>query len=329
MSYFEVIDSEIKAYLLGTIVFNIKKHDDNEIIVQFGNTNGFPSLIKKELKKFTSEIERDSFIITSDDIINDINKHFDLNKINIEDFLKNNKREYSIEFLKAFYEKYGNINNDSNINVKCNITAYSKSSLEIFANFFNIPHKFTKIFNLEQLIYTNVNIIDLLGIIYKNKNIYIKDVLYDEFLDLLNNERTVLKYMKITKDAITPTKANFSDVGYDLSIIGITKEFNSKTKLYNTGIKLDIPIGYYIEIVPRSSISKSGYMLANSIGIIDCSYKGELFVALTKIDEQSADIEFPFKCCQLIMKKQIFPDMIEVDELEISKRSEGGFGSSG
>ena len=124
-------------------------------------------------------------------------------------------------------------------------------------------------------------------------------------------------------------KANFSDVGYDLSIIAIAKEFNSKTKLYNTGIKIDIPIGYYVEIVPRSSISKSGYMLANSIGIIDCSYKGELFVALTKVCDDTPEISFPFKCCQLIMKKQIFPDMVETNELEVSKRAEGGFGSSG
>jgi dUTP pyrophosphatase len=100
------------------------------------------------------------------------------------------------------------------------------------------------------------------------------------------------------------------------------------TALYNTGIKLDIPIGYYVELVPRSSISKSGYMLANSIGIIDCSYKGELLVALTKISANAAEIEYPFRCCQLIMKKQIFPYIVEVTDLEESKRAEGGFGSS-
>jgi len=321
MSYFDIIDSEIKAYIFGTVIFNVKKSDNNVIIVQIGNINGFPNKIINELKKFTNEIERDSFIINSVDI----NKHIiDINNIDLEHFIKNNKREYSIELFKAFYEKYGNINENY-----CNITAYNKKHLESFANFFNIPHKFSKLFNLEQLIYSNVNIIDLLGIIYKNKDFIIKNILYIQFMNLLNNERPTLKYIKTSQDAITPTKANYSDVGYDLSIIGIAKEFNSKTKLYNTGIKLDIPLGYYVEIVPRSSISKSGYILANSIGIIDCSYKGELYVALTKICDDTTEISFPLKCCQLIMKKQIFPDMIETDELEISKRSEGGFGSSG
>jgi dUTP pyrophosphatase len=69
-------------------------------------------------------------------------------------------------------------------------------------------------------------------------------------------------------------------------------------------------------------------MLANSIGIIDCSYKGELFVALTKMDD-SAHIEYPYRCCQLIMRKQIFPEMVEINEVDTNtNRAEGGFGSS-
>jgi dUTP pyrophosphatase len=102
------------------------------------------------------------------------------------------------------------------------------------------------------------------------------------------------------------------------------------TKLYRTGIKLEIPVGYYVEIVPRSSLSKTGYMMANSIGIIDCSYKGELLVALAKINRNALDIQFPFRCCQLIMRKQIFADMVEIQQTELtdSNRGEGGFGST-
>ena len=75
----------------------------------------------------------------------------------------------------------------------------------------------------------------------------------------------------------------------------LKKKINSKTTLYDTGICLDIPVGYYVEIVPRSSIVKSGYMLSNSIGIIDCSYKGNLYVGLTKICDDAIEIEYPFK----------------------------------
>ena len=120
-----------------------------------------------------------------------------------------------------------------------------------------------------------------------------------------------------------------SDAGYDLTIISIYKSFSSKTKLYDTGIKLDIPNGYYVEIVPRSSISKSGYILSNNIGIIDQGYKGNLYVALTKIDDEMPDLTLPFKCCQLLIKKQIYANFIETNKLlEDSNRNIGGFGST-
>ena len=87
--------------------------------------------------------------------------------------------------------------------------------------------------------------------------------------------------------------------------------------------------GYYVEVVPRSSISKSGYMISNSIGIIDQSYRGNIMVSLTKIAPEAPDIVLPFKCCQLIFKKQIYADIIEVnDSFDITDRNEGGYGST-
>ncbi len=108
------------------------------------------------------------------------------------------------------------------------------------------------------------------------------------------------------------------------------KDFNSKTSLYDTGIKIEVEEGYYTEIVPRSSISKFGYILANNVGIIDNNYRGNLMIALTKICDDAADIQLPFKCCQLIIRKQIFPNIyeLEVNDLSSTQRNEGGFGST-
>jgi dUTPase len=70
-----------------------------------------------------------------------------------------------------------------------------------------------------------------------------------------------------------PTKSHDSDVGYDLSILKKAKDLNETTALYHTGLKATIVENeFYLEIVPRSSISKSGYMLSNSFGVIDSSY---------------------------------------------------------
>jgi dUTP pyrophosphatase len=139
-----------------------------------------------------------------------------------------------------------------------------------------------------------------------------------------------IKVFKTSDDAVIPSKAYEEDAGYDLTIISKIKDFNSKTSLYDTGIKIEIDEGYYTEIVPRSSISKSGYMLANSIGIIDNNYRGNLMIALTKICDDAPDIELPFKCCQLIIRKQISANLIEVDTYVFNntKRDEGGFGST-
>ncbi len=324
--YFETIDSQLKAYLLGVIIFNIKKQDTKELTVQIDNP--LPSVFESELKKFASDFDRESFVIKSEEITN-IYKHLGLtgvaNMYNIEigHFIKSNNRLCVIEFLKAYFEKHGTIENNV-----CRITDYSKDNLDSFAEFFGIPNDSTNIFNLKQITYNSVNVIDLLGQIYQKSAIRMKDNLYALFLKILNNERPILKFAKITENAVTPTKANFSDAGFDVSIIGLCKQFNNHTSLYNTGIRLDIPVGYYVEMLPRSSISKSGYMLANSIGIIDCSYKGELLVALTKIDD-SAHMEYPYRCCQLIMRKQIFPEMAEINEVDTNtNRAEGGFGSS-
>lgn len=330
-SYFETIDSELKAYVLGLVLFNIAKVKDNELTIDI---NGFNDQIAKELKHISNDDQQvlSSFLINDEAIIADICRHLAIDNlnsfynINIAHYINNNKKEIVIEFLKAFYEKYGNIhfNGDNSV---CSVTTNNKSNLVAFAEFFGIPHTYTKVFNLEQLTYSNVNIVDLLGIIYRNKDLYVKDKAYSDFLHLLNNERPTLKYIKISDAAVTPTKTNFSDAGYDVSIIGLYKTLNSNTSLYSTGIRLEIPVGYYVELVPRSSLSKTGYMLANSVGIIDCSYKGELLVALAKINDRYR-IEYPFRCCQLIMRKQIFPDMLEISEGEESSRAAGGFGST-
>jgi dUTP pyrophosphatase len=99
--------------------------------------------------------------------------------------------------------------------------------------------------------------------------------------------------------------------------------------MYDTVICLEIPNNYYVEIVPRSSIIKSGFILSNNIGIIDASYKGNLYVCLTKTNLDS-EITLPFKCCQLIIRKQEFPIFkeIKIEDIIETKRGEGGFGST-
>jgi len=136
----------------------------------------------------------------------------------------------------------------------------------------------------------------------------------------------LVKFTKTDTRAVTPRKGNSKAIGYDLTAIEVFKKLNSKTILYNTGIRVNVPDGYYTEIVPRSSLSKTGYMLSNSIGIIDPDYTDNLLIALTKIDENSPDIELPFTRCQLVLRKAEYYEIEEVED--ILETGRGSFGST-
>lgn len=179
--------------------------------------------------------------------------------------------------------------------------------------------------------YTFTNLIDVFGKLGKFSHIKKYELGEYMTIKLSKNIPKCLLY-KRDPNAILPYKSRLSDVGYDLSVIREHKKLTSNTILYDTGISLKIPFGYYAEIVPRSSLSKTGYMVANSIGIIDRSYTGNLYVALCKITEDAMDISqnLPFRCCQIIFRKQEFIDLEEIaEDVEQTTRNSGGYGSTG
>ena len=135
------------------------------------------------------------------------------------------------------------------------------------------------------------------------------------------------RYVKIHDDAVAPSRARPSESGFDLTLIRVEKQYG-KVILYGTGICVQPPTGYYFDMVPRSSIIKSGYMLANNVGVIDQGYTGEIMVPLIKIDDGQPDLELPKVLVQLIPRRWYGLEPIEVDELEETNRKDGGFGST-
>lgn len=179
------------------------------------------------------------------------------------------------------------------------------------------------------LVYTGSNAIDFMSMVCPDDHRFNAWLLYrpSPFM----HDIAPCKVLRTHPDAVIPSKARASDAGYDLTIVKKIKDFNSKTALYDTGVRINMVHGMYAEVVPRSSLSKSGYMLANSVGIIDNSYTGNILIALTKVDDSSPDLELPFRCCQLIFRHQIFVDIHEVDEAGFNAhthRADKGFGSS-
>lgn len=146
-----------------------------------------------------------------------------------------------------------------------------------------------------------------------------------------------MEYILTDKNAVPPKKGNEFASGYDISAIKIEK-IMGKVFLLDTGLKIKPPKGYYFELYPRSSISKTPFSLANSIGVIDADYRGNLLIALRYHGSgkvQSNIIKemgsFPWKVAQLIPKKIEDLDWEspkEVKELDKTERGSGGFGST-
>ena len=299
-TYFNNIDTDEKAFILGLVS---KNNNDN-------NKN-----IKEILLKNGLNINN-NFI--SDNILN-------LIKTSINNF-NNFNDECKKGFIRGLYEA-----NNKNIIISDVIKDIFPYIKEFILK--DIKYQIIKNDNDEDVIYF-INKYSRnkfqKKIYYSNNNISLLTSLFINKLSNYLNYKPSIKVYKTDKDAVIPSKAFEEDAGYDLTIIKKIKDFNSKTTLYDTGIKIEVDEGYYTEIVPRSSISKFGYILANNIGIIDNHYRGNLMIALTKIADDAPEIEFPFKCCQLIVRKQIFSNLYEItdDNLSSTLRNEGGFGST-
>lgn len=125
---------------------------------------------------------------------------------------------------------------------------------------------------------------------------------------------------------VIPCKKNPTDAGYDLIVIHEYKKINNVLTMYDTGIQIEPEKGYYAEIIARSSLCKEGFRLANSVGIIDNTYRGNLIIPLLKVDPSVPDPVLPFRRCQLIVRRQYFADFIETD-LSTTERGNGGFGT--
>jgi len=139
---------------------------------------------------------------------------------------------------------------------------------------------------------------------------------------------TPILVQRLCAEAVIPTKSRPSDSGYDVTLIAERRRIN-EVILYGTGLIVQPPEGYYFDVVARSSIIKTGHMLANNVGIIDRAYRGELLVPLVKLDSDAPSLELPVRLVQLIPRPIVHFSVELVDDLTYTSRGPGGFGSTG
>lgn len=99
--------------------------------------------------------------------------------------------------------------------------------------------------------------------------------------------------------------------------------------LVPTGIKMEIPMGYEVQVRPRSGLAlKHGISMANTPGTIDSDYRGEIGVIMINLSKEDFVINPDERIAQLVLGKVYQMDLVE-GELSATERGEGGFGHTG
>ncbi len=130
----------------------------------------------------------------------------------------------------------------------------------------------------------------------------------------------------------SPALATFGSAGADLRANLSDKVVLKpmERKLIPTGLKMEIPTGYEVQIRPRSGLAfKHGITVLNSPGTIDSDYRGDIGVLLINLSNDNFTIQNGDRIAQMIVAKHEVPNFIENRDLKDSQRGSGGFGSTG
>ena len=100
--------------------------------------------------------------------------------------------------------------------------------------------------------------------------------------------------------------------------------------LVPTGIFIEIPQGYEVQVRPRSGLAvKQGITCLNTPGTIDADYRGEIKVILINLSQEEQVIQHSDRIAQLVVQKVEQAVWKPVEELEVTERNAGGFGHTG
>lgn len=151
-----------------------------------------------------------------------------------------------------------------------------------------------------------------------------------------------LKVKKLNEKAIIPSYAKEGDAGFDLVSIEDTIIPAYGTVAVKTGLAIELPIGYEMQIRPRSGISLKGlkvflpcsdcYGIAYprvQLGTVDAGYRGEIGIITANTHSESLVIPAGTRLAQGVINAVEVVAIEEVDELSESARGAGGFGSTG
>lgn len=141
-----------------------------------------------------------------------------------------------------------------------------------------------------------------------------------------------LRVQRHYPDMPLPSRGHPGDAGLDLTAMAVAAVRPGLFSV-DTGISVQPPPGFYCEVVPRSSIVKTDFVQANSVGVIDPGYRGRILVLLRYLGAGTGEVEarglVGQRVAQLLLRRLDAVRVEAVQELETTARGAGGFGSTG
>lgn len=143
----------------------------------------------------------------------------------------------------------------------------------------------------------------------------------------------LVKVKKLNDNAVIPQRATSGSAGADLYACidtPITLEPGKLVKI-PTGIAIELADSSVAAFLfARSGLGvKHGITLANSVGVVDSDYRGEVCVGLCNVSDQPYTIQPGERVAQMVIMPVAAAEFVEVASLSSTDRGEGGFGSSG
>lgn len=153
-----------------------------------------------------------------------------------------------------------------------------------------------------------------------------------ELIALTIKEREIvkLKVKRLSKHAKLPTYATEGSACMDIYAVEDVMLDPRVVKFVRTGLAVAVPDGWEMQMRPRSGMAvKYQIVILNSPCTVDSDYRGELMLGMKNLSSKHYYVNIGDRIAQMVLKRVPLIELEEVEELDDTERSDGGFGHTG
>lgn len=143
-----------------------------------------------------------------------------------------------------------------------------------------------------------------------------------------SDDDTVLYFKKLSMNATIPMRASQKSAGFDIFSAESKLILSQSQSIIKADIAIQLPRGTYGRVAPRSGLAAKNFIDVGG-GVLDNDFRGCVGVVLFNHHKEPFQVNKGDRIAQLIVEKICMPKLVEVEELDITQRGIGSFGSTG